>query len=419
MPNLTGLVSDPQFLQLSPADQQATMGAIDPEFGKLNSNDFGATVRALQAKGISQRPPGVTSGAPGRVPVEEPSWMNSKPADIPAMGGKVPQSIIHSDNSLGDTIGGLTLGGTAALAGAPILSGAGKVIAKHPVIGGTIASELIHQARNIPYVGKIIPPYSEMLPFLLGGKGNPEAEPAEAAPTNDQLPGRPYMPDPHYERPVPEELPARSGPLLLNGNVEAKPAPNTILSPIESTPTPVKPADVQSAIEKSLGGSKLVPGVSLRNQPAAQAVAAGKLPEGFTPIEGSSALKGYKYNPDAREFESITQGGQHYVHGDVSPEDAKAFEDADSKGKAWQQIRNNPLVAKVVNGKRVAIMKSPVNETPEGEETPVMQKARNLSEIIRAGQGNGKAAAPAPKADDEDLTDILQQSLKAAKKKAQ
>jgi len=85
------------------------------------------------------------------------------------------------------------------------------------------------------------------------------------------------------------------------------------------------------------------------------------LPEGFTPAvsrgtESSAALKGYKYDPETREFESITQGGQHYVYGDVDPEVAAKFEAASSKGKAWGQLRNAPgvtRVATIINGKRI------------------------------------------------------------------
>lgn len=62
---------------------------------------------------------------------------------------------------------------------------AGKVgaqqLVKHPIIGATVASEGIRAARNIPYVGKLIPPYSELLPFLLGGKGGAAAEGEAAA----------------------------------------------------------------------------------------------------------------------------------------------------------------------------------------------------------------------------------------------
>ena len=41
----------------------------------------------------------------------------------------------------------------------------------------------------------------------------------------------------------------------------------------------------------------------------------------------------------------------------LEPE-AQAFAEADSKGKAWQDIRQNPLIAKVVNGKRIAVKPS-------------------------------------------------------------
>ena len=145
-----------------------------------------------------------------------------------------------------------------------------------------------------------------------------------------------------------------------------------------------KPAEVQQALEKSLGGQPLVRGVSLRNQPAAQAVAAGKLPEGFTPVD-SSVLKGYKYDPEAKEFTAITQNGQSYTHGEVTPDQVKAFEDADSQGRAWtQQIRNNnPLVRKNGNAVKPAEM-----QNAQGEIIP-------------------KAQAGAQ----EDLTPVLQQSL--------
>jgi hypothetical protein len=122
------------------------------------------------------------------------------------------------------------------------------------------------------------------------------------------------------------------------------------------------PRNVQQAAEESLGVKKPVPGVPLKNQAAAQAgkEAAANLPQGFTEAvnakgEASSALKGFKYDPSKREFEAITPQGQHYVYGDVSPEDYVAFRNAESKGKAWMQIRNNPLVAKVISGKRVPV----------------------------------------------------------------
>jgi hypothetical protein len=204
-------------------------------------------------------------------------------------------------------------------------------------------------------------------------------------------------------------------------------APPTILSPIESTPTPnTTPAAIEQQLNDALGGKPaepLIKGVSLRNQaamqkartladlsgsatdapptagptdlqsllqksldqvnakeaaanpPAAPASKPGTvgdlptaikkslqqaepLPEGFTPVE-SSVLKGFKYSPEAREFESITNDGAHYIHGDVAPEEAQTFADAGSKGKAWSKLKSqSPLVAKVLDGKRVAMTKS-------------------------------------------------------------
>jgi len=84
----------------------------------------------------------------------------------------------------------------------------------------------------------------------------------------------------------------------------------------------------------------------------------------------SSALKSYKYDPETREFETMTQGGQGYVHAEISPEQAAAFKAADSKGKAWQAIRQNgTLVAKIVNGKRIPVKPviSEMDQIPEDE----------------------------------------------------
>jgi hypothetical protein len=165
-------------------------------------------------------------------------------------------------------------------------------------------------------------------------------------------------------------------------------APAEIATPTKTTP--ITKATVEKQLNDALGGQPLKPGVSLRNQPGAPAATA--LPNGFTPVD-STALKGYKYNPTVREFESITQGGQHYVHGDVSPEEASYFESAESKGKAWQQLRSqNPLIAKVVNGKRVPVkpVRAPSLE-PEASK-PVTQNAGDdlssiLQESLRRVQG--------------------------------
>jgi hypothetical protein len=143
--------------------------------------------------------------------------------------------------------------------------------------------------------------------------------------------------------------------IAVDSAAEKAPALEKLATP-EAAPAPkVTPKILEQQLNDALGGKALQPNVPLRQQVPVKGTAEGpKLPQGFTPVD-SSALKGFKYDPQTREFETITQGGQRYVHGDVSPEDAQAFMDAESKGKAWQQIRGNPLVAKVVNGKRIAI----------------------------------------------------------------
>ena len=90
--------------------------------------------------------------------------------------------------------------------------------------------------------------------------------------------------------------------------------------------------------------------------PATQTPAAN-LPEGHTPVN-SGAIRSYKYDPDAQEFYAQYKSGDNVQHifGDVSPEDAQAFEQAPSPGKAMAAIQqNHPLVAKIMNGKRVAV----------------------------------------------------------------
>jgi hypothetical protein len=47
------LVIDPEFMQMSPADQQATLAYVDPEFGKLSPADFSAKLTALQKRAIA------------------------------------------------------------------------------------------------------------------------------------------------------------------------------------------------------------------------------------------------------------------------------------------------------------------------------------------------------------------------------
>jgi hypothetical protein len=74
-------------------------------------------------------------------------------------------------------LGGAMVGGTALLVGGALGSAAYPTIAKqaaeHPIAAQMIGSGLIGQARNIPVVGKYIPPSAELLPFLMGHGNTP------------------------------------------------------------------------------------------------------------------------------------------------------------------------------------------------------------------------------------------------------
>lgn len=304
--------------------------------------------------------PKLTVGAPSNVnvhgvgPFDDGSLKGPK---VPPLGGKVPQSIINAPDSVGDTIGGLTIGGTAAMAASPALPFVRKLAAKQPVIS-TMAG--IQAAKKIPVVGPYIEkiPGIDFLPFLLGmgsGKGESAAEKETLqSPSTDQMPGRPYQPNPRYTPPPePEPLPQRTGPLLLKGQVQ------------EPVPTKMSKLPWMPELEKSLGNEPLQvkPGVPIKNQPRI-----------------SSAVKDYSYDSDAREFHVQPTGGSTgYIYGDVSPEDAQAFHNAESKGQAWQQMRNNPLVGKVVNGKRVDV--KPVSRNAGNDLTDI------LTQSLRQAQG--------------------------------
>ena len=98
------------------------------------------------------------------------------------------------------------------------------------------------------------------------------------------------------------------GPLELRGKMipsEAAAAPVTSATEIPKTPTPVKPALVEKQLNDALGGQSLVPGVSLRNQPAAQADGGGQTPCWFY-VGRFHCPAGYKYDPGAQEFNAIT-----------------------------------------------------------------------------------------------------------------
>lgn len=119
-----------------------------------------------------------------------------------------------------------------------------------------------------------------------------------------------------------------------------------------------------SLLNKSLGAeeSKVQPGKPIYQRsagPPSGAISGADMPEGHTAHQ-SSAIPSSMYDSGAKEFHArMVSGNTSYVYGDVSPEEAQAFTDAESKGKAFQQIKNgHPLVAKIVNGKRLPVKAS-------------------------------------------------------------
>lgn len=141
-------------------------------------------------------------------------------------------------------------------------------------------------------------------------------------------------------------------------------------------PSEFNRGSLQDLLQQSMGGKALDPKVPLRQQipsgtigqqmkspiaetPAAQQSGPTSIPEGHTAVD-SSALRSYKYDPGANEFHANYKSGNTvHVFGDVSPEEAQAFEQSPSKGQAMQAVKNaHPLVGKIVDGKRIAVKAS-------------------------------------------------------------
>lgn len=264
-----------------------------------------------------------------------------------------------------------------------------------PDVVGLASPRLAHALRLSTKVGKVA---SKL------GAETVEAAPAAAVETPAaKLPAafdpapKPYKPPistvdnpgkiPQVEPPSPSAAPVTAGPKAAAPEVAAAPAT-------------VSPAALEKQLNDSLGGKPLQPNVTLRQQLQAKA-AASSLPEGFTPVK-STALKGYKYDPAAQEFTTVTNNGQLYTHGEVTPEEAKAFTDADSKGQAWNTLRQNHVLVKQ-NGLPVKpIARSAI---------PEAVSPKTLADLSSTPAPKPKAAAAAASGGTDDLTSLLQQSL--------
>lgn len=225
-----------------------------------------------------------------------------------------------------------------------------------------------------------------------------------------------------FKAPTPPEAPAaqpaasgaqETAPEIEDLEGQASPqTENASASPLEASPADVlskkaSPAELKALLENSLGAKPLKKGVSLRNQnqptveaaPAPATAATAPLPKDFTPASKSSVIKGYHYDPEVREFHTVTNAGDHYIYGDVEPEAAAKFEANDSKGRAWNDLRNTPgvtRVATVTNGVRQAYIPSKsLLDMPPAD--ALAQKVQNLQDFLPSQKlPSQKLAAASP-----------------------
>jgi len=233
-------------------------------------------------------------------------------------------------------------------------------------------------------------------PLATGGRAAPEpSDVLGQAPIKPQTaPVYPGAPNP---LPPPVEV-TQAAPLAQGGKAVTQPSEALGKIPVpaqaNATPPAVTPkyatpagySKIEELVNEGTGGKPLIPNVPIKNQPAAQAVAGGGVPEGFTPVK-SSALKAYHYDPAKQEFTAITNSGSTHIYGEVSPDQVSAFEKAASKGTAWKTLRDNSTpLGKVVNGQRVPYKppQSIRSATPASE-------APDLTELLKKSVAQAKA----------------------------
>lgn len=302
----------------------------------------GSVARGSIAKGTHQ----ILSGAMNATTPALPFAAAAAPAAVArgaiagAMGGTVAKSGAEAFGATPDQAD--VAGDVGGIAGAGL--GAGST--RSPRLGRLVnaAKEEVH----IPVIGKV----SKYVDAWKGPKTEPPPEVAQAAPLAEG--GKPVT----AQSDALEKIPVPRG---------------SISQAMQPQQPPIQRGSLQELLQQSLGGKALQPNVPLRNQvpargsiasqmkspiaqtPAAEQSGSTSIPEGHTAVD-SSALRSYKYDPEAREFHAQYKNSDKvHIFGDVSPEEAQAFEAAPSKGKAMPAIARNPEVARIINGKRVTV----------------------------------------------------------------
>ena len=256
--------TDKDFMAAPPHEQMAYLSQTDPEFAKASPQDQMGYL--MHIRGLS---PNISGPAKPNV--------NMQPSNLGiAMGSEnTGKSAIFNPQQPGEQfalehpeeqgkmalMAGIGAVGAAGSAVAPVVLPAIKAMAQaHPILSTMLASEAISQARNIPYVGKMIPPYSEMIPMLLGGRGGKpatEGAPPETiwdkppnvpverpAPLWQQQGVQPTQPGFNWQTSTPEEVQAQLQRMANRPKatrMEGQPAPEVQTIPVKPITQPVQP----------------------------------------------------------------------------------------------------------------------------------------------------------------------------------
>jgi hypothetical protein len=213
--------------------------------------------------------------------------------------------------------------------GPPAVAAARAAYAAHPVIGNIALMTAISKAKELPIIGPLLQkiPNAELIPFLLGTRGAGRA--AEAAGAGEAAAG--------------ETVAAETGA----ARAAAKPTQQ----------------EFADQVVRAAGGNPGNPAPPQSGQPIARRPATSEM----IPINKSSALNAYHYDPESQVMTIETKGGSSYRFGEVSPDDANDFINADSKGKAFQSFLNNNVLLEKNYGKGWIRVKPPQRmASPEG-----------------------------------------------------
>lgn len=172
--------TDPDFMKAAPHEQMAYLSQTDPGFAKATPQDQMGYL--MHIRGLS---PAISGPANNRQPVQTTSEAAMQhPSTYTGPGAwPNPEAAAQAGESSGyrAAVGGPLALAATAMGGPAVATGIATMAAKHPILTMMAGQEAISAARKLPF-GKYIPPYAELLPMLLAGKGAPESEPTSTRP---------------------------------------------------------------------------------------------------------------------------------------------------------------------------------------------------------------------------------------------